>query len=124
MPARTGYPQSSRASGLGWGEPGAGHTLLPPFSARPLRAIRGGRRRTMRRWAVSRIAASLFAVLVGLLSSTSARAMCDVVPGATNVFRGATGSMDRPFAMPGDVVEVRVRPAVCDGESPGLVDLP
>jgi cysteine-rich repeat protein len=63
-------------------------------------------------------------VLAGLLSPASARAMCDVIPGATNVFRGATGSLDRPFAMPGDVIELRVRPAVCDGESTGLVDLP
>jgi hypothetical protein len=49
--------------------------------------------------------------------------MCNVIPAATRDFRAATGSANRPFASPGDYVEVRVRPGVCDAESTGYVDL-
>lgn len=52
-----------------------------------------------------------------------ARAMCNVIPAATADFRSAAGSTNRPFASPGDYVEVRVRPEVCDAESTGFVDL-
>jgi cysteine-rich repeat protein len=52
-----------------------------------------------------------------------ARANCNVIPAATNDFRAALGSTNRPYASPGDVVELRVRPAVCDARSTGFVDL-
>lgn len=47
-------------------------------------------------------------------------AVCNVIPGAVGTFRGALGSLNRPFASPGDVVGVEVRPAVCDERSAGL----
>ena len=62
------------------------------------------------------------ALTLALAPAESARAGCNVIPGATEVFRGATGSTNRPFAGPDDYVEVRVRPAICDGKSTGFVD--
>jgi hypothetical protein len=47
-------------------------------------------------------------------------ASCNLIPSATTTFRGALGSTDRPFASPGEFVEVRVRPQVCDAASPGF----
>src|SRR5262245_2502294 len=56
------------------------------------------------------------------LSPVKARAACDIIPSATTTFRAALGSTDRPFAGPDDVIEVRTRPGVCDGASPGFSD--
>jgi hypothetical protein len=53
--------------------------------------------------------------------------MCDVIPGITQEFRGALGSVSRPFAIPnddGEEILVRVRPGVCDPAARGFVDLP
>ncbi len=57
-----------------------------------------------------------------VLASTpgSARAACDVIPSARAPFRAALGSVDRPFAAPGDLVQIAVRPDVCDQASPGF----
>ncbi len=49
-----------------------------------------------------------------------ARAGCDLIPQAQPIFRGALGTLDRPFAGPGDFVEVHVRPPICDQASAGL----
>jgi len=58
------------------------------------------------------------------LAPLDARAACDVIPGANDVFRGALGQTDRPFASPGDFVSVTVEPGVCDASSLGFVDRP
>jgi hypothetical protein len=53
--------------------------------------------------------------------------MCDVIPGVVQEFRGAVGTLNRPYAIPnddGEEILVRVRPGVCDPGSPGFVDLP
>jgi Tol biopolymer transport system component/subtilisin-like proprotein convertase family protein len=42
-----------------------------------------------------------------------ADASCDQIPGTTNTFRATLGSTDRPFAGPGDFVELRLSPK-CD----------
>jgi len=65
----------------------------------------------------------LLALLLLLAASPRpADANCNVIPGTTNTFRAALGEADRPFAMPGDFVELRVRPAVCDAASRGVAD--
>ncbi len=69
-----------------------------------------------------RVAGSL-AVAAVLLAAGRASAVCNVIPAATTDFRSGLGSANRPFAGPGDVVEVRVRPAVCDGTSTGFADV-
>jgi cysteine-rich repeat protein len=65
---------------------------------------------------------SLFVLVVALVGAPSpAAAMCNVIPGATGVYRGAVGLLNRPFASPGDAVGITVVPEICDRESPGLV---
>ncbi len=49
-----------------------------------------------------------------------ATAGCDLIPQAQPIFRGTLGTLDRPFAGPGDFVELHVRPTICDQSSPGL----
>ncbi len=44
---------------------------------------------------------------------TPAHAACNVIPGTSRSFRGELGSADRPFAGPGDFVELRLD-AACD----------
>ncbi len=63
--------------------------------------------------------ASLLAASLG----GEASAECNVIPAATKDFRAAIGSANRPFASPGEYVEARVRPRVCDRGSTGYVDL-
>ena len=64
------------------------------------------------------------AVLMALgfaFSCASAHAACDLIPQAQQGFRGDLGTINRPFASPGDVVELDVRQALCDGASMGLL---
>lgn len=66
----------------------------------------------------SRVLVAVLALAV--LRSPAAHAGCDLIPQAQPIFRGALGSLDRPYAGPGDFVELHVRPPICDGASPGL----
>ena len=45
---------------------------------------------------------------------------CNVIPGAIQTFRSTLGLANKPYAAPGDFVEVAVRPGECDVRSPGL----
>lgn len=54
-----------------------------------------------------------------LVDPRSAAASCNQIPGAAAAFRAIRGALDRPFATPGEVVELRVSPA-CDPETPGF----
>src|SRR5262249_44843059 len=59
------------------------------------------------------------AILLALLFASApegARAACNVIPGTSNVFRGTHGTADRPFARPGDLVELSLDPS-CDGSA-------
>jgi Tol biopolymer transport system component len=47
-------------------------------------------------------------------------AACNLIPSATQTFRASLGSTNRPYAAPGDYVEIGVRPARCDGASSGF----
>jgi Tol biopolymer transport system component len=53
-------------------------------------------------------------------SPPNARAACNLIPSAIQSFRGTLGTANKPFAAPGDFVEVHVDPARCDGTSGGL----
>ncbi len=55
-----------------------------------------------------------------LVRPGDARAGCDLIPQAQPIFRGSLGALDRPFAGPGDFVELHVRNHLCDQSSPGL----
>jgi len=63
--------------------------------------------------------------------SGDAAAMCDVIPGVVAEYRGARGTLNRPFAFPGDVAEqIRIRlkrdpgdPLACEVGRPGFENL-
>ncbi len=70
---------------------------------------------------VGRIASGLLlAVLLPTFLSGRAYAACNLIPQSQKTFRGVLGAADRPFAVPGDLVELSVRPAICDQASPGF----
>ena len=55
------------------------------------------------------------AFLVATLASIpNARASCNVIPSAVRTFRSTTASINRPFASPGDPVEITFDPQ-CHG---------
>jgi hypothetical protein len=69
-----------------------------------------------------------YGLLIGLvagLHAYEARGMCDVIPGVVNEFRGARGTLNRPFAIPGDVGQQLVLglDPTCDA-APVFPDLP
>ncbi len=66
------------------------------------------------------VAATLLSLLSIALLPVHARAGCDNIPSATDVFRSAQGAITAPFAVPGQTLQVRVRPQVCDASSIGL----
>ena len=64
-----------------------------------------------------------FALLLGLALAVaapggSAHAACNLIPGTVKLFNGAVGATTRPYAAPGERVELRLRP--CDAASPGF----
>ncbi len=59
-------------------------------------------------------------LLVGSLVGGEANAACNLIPSASKTFRGALGAINRPFAAPGDFVELGVDPTRCDDASPGF----
>ncbi len=66
-----------------------------------------------------RIRPSILAGLVVLgfgLGSRDVRAACDLIPRAQQAFRGTLGTVNRPFASPGDVVEISLS-QTCGGPS-------
>ena len=67
----------------------------------------------------------LLPLCASLLPASSAHASCDVIPGVTQEFRGALGSVNRPFAIPGDEgqqISIALRPDDCSASS-GFVSL-
>ncbi len=59
-------------------------------------------------------------ILVGWFATPEARAACNLIPSASKTFRGALGATNRPFAAPGDFVEVAVDTIRCDTVSAGF----
>ncbi len=58
-------------------------------------------------------------LLIGVgLSGRSAQAACNLIPQTEKSFEAARGATTRPFAAPGEPLEVRLRP--CDGATPLL----
>src|SRR4029450_5131368 len=57
--------------------------------------------------------------VVGAVAIREAHAGCNLIPGTSKSFEATLGATNRPFAAPGEAVEVRTRP--CDGApGPGL----
>ncbi|MBI3782699.1 MAG: hypothetical protein HY270_04785 [Deltaproteobacteria bacterium] len=55
----------------------------------------------------------LVALLHGIVNPGVGRASCNQIPGVSNVFRGRSGTLNRPFAGPGDRIDVQLSP-LCD----------
>jgi hypothetical protein len=72
------------------------------------------------RYPVRIVLTAFVAGLAALARPTAAPAGCNLIPQAQPIFRGALGTLDRPFAGPGDFVELHVRPAICDRTSSGI----
>jgi WD40-like Beta Propeller Repeat len=66
------------------------------------------------------LVASACAGLLLLATATPALAMCDVIPQQVLAYRGALGSLDRPFAAPGDPIQISLDPAGCDPDGSGF----
>src|ERR1051325_8739686 len=62
--------------------------------------------------------------LAFLLVPSRGHAACNVIPGGIQTFRSTLGLANKPYAAPGDYVEVAVRPTDCDVRSPGLGAFP
>ena len=65
--------------------------------------------------------ASVFLVVMGLalgVERWAAHAGCNIIPPAVRTFPGARGVLSRPFAAPGEVLAVQLRPQ-CDGGAIG-----
>jgi Tol biopolymer transport system component len=61
-----------------------------------------------------RLGVGVLAASIALASATAARAACNLIPQAVQTYRAARGTANRPYAAPGDYVEVAVRPGGCD----------
>src|SRR5881296_804782 len=62
----------------------------------------------------------LFALWVAATGTQPASASCNLIPGTTTAFRGTLGTVDRPFARPGDFVRLSLDPT-CHRSSPGFL---
>lgn len=64
---------------------------------------------------MSRITQRWWVAAVGTwLCAASGQAVCNAIPGATTSHRGAVGTLNRPFASPGDYVGIEVNRGVCE----------
>jgi len=53
---------------------------------------------------------AVVAVAIALVESMQAHASCNLIPGTEKTFDAALGATNRPFAAPGETLEVRLRP--------------
>ena len=66
-------------------------------------------------------ALALGLILCELLLPRPLQAGCNLIPSASKLFRSTLGATDRPFAAPGELVEVAVDPTRCDAASAGFL---
>src|SRR5262245_24070745 len=101
---------------------GAVHGCLarPGCGPLPSRDVRWPPRETPTRlpWRV----ATGVTFLLAITAPRAALAACNAIPAAVTTFRGTTGSTSRPFASPGDEVEITINEADdrCHGSLPDL----
>jgi hypothetical protein len=71
-------------------------------------------------------ACALTVAAILALAPGTARPNCNVIPSAQASFRGALGSIDRPYAIPNDEgqqLAIELEPGGCDGASPGFLNV-
>src|SRR5436309_3109413 len=61
----------------------------------------------------------LLVLLLVVAGSGRARGACNIIPGTEKAFRSTLATADRPFARPGDWVELTLDPT-CHSASPGF----
>ena len=64
------------------------------------------------------LTAAGFGLFLTVHDAAPGEAACNLIPGTIKSFNSTLGATNRPFAAPGEIVEVRVRP--CDAVSTGL----
>ena len=75
-------------------------------------------KRTRRaRWSPRRGLSGVIGALAVLLGARLAHGVCNVIPGDTQTFRAAQTTVNRPFAGPGDFVELGLNP-LCHAAEP------
>ena len=77
-------------------------------------------RRKIAQWLVSMVCGAAMSPF--LSGARSADAGCNLIPGTAKTFNSTLGSTNRPFAAPGETLEVAIRP--CDTASLGLTANP
>ncbi len=75
-----------------------------------------GRRRSGR----ARLAVALLVLVAPVLVAERAHAGCNLIPSAEQTLRGPLGATNKPYAGPGDFVEVGLAPGRCDALSLGF----
>jgi len=85
-----------------------------PDARFPTRDAEPGNAASSRLRLVSGVTALIYLILAPLLAASPAHASCNLIPQAQQTFRGARGAADRPYAAPGDFVELSLRPGVCE----------
>ncbi len=60
--------------------------------------------------------AGLVILIALFLDKVEVSAMCNLIPGQLGTFRGSSGDINRPFAGPGDIVEIELDPE-CHGQN-------
>src|SRR5207244_9083471 len=69
------------------------------------------------RWSPRRGLSGVIGALAVLLGARLAHGVCNVIPGDTQTFRAAQTTVNRPFAGPGDFVELGLNP-LCHAAEP------
>ncbi len=85
------------------------------------------RRKPWARWTATLLSLSVLQLVLPSPSGQDALAQCDVIPGTTKEFRGALGTLNRPYTLPGDVgqqITLALDTDGCHAASPGFADLP
>lgn len=67
----------------------------------------------------ARCVTALVALLAAISAAPDANAACNLIPGTSRTYDAVLGATNRPFAGPGEQLEIRLRP--CDTESPGFL---
>src|SRR5438876_10283440 len=93
---------------------------MSPIPTEIVGGDRPGRERQRTMTAVRLLRWCAVVTVAALSGPREARSACNVIPQAERAFRGDLGSTNRPFAGPGEFVQVRLQPTGCDVGSAGF----
>jgi hypothetical protein len=93
--------------------------LVPPSMFPPSGSPRTAHPPSVR-FGRARLVVALLALVAPVLVAGRVDAGCNLIPSAEQSFRGALGATNKPYAGPGDFVEVGLEPGHCDALSLGF----